>query len=240
MGMGTLGLAFAAGLLSILSPCVLPLLPIVFGTAASEHRAGPAALALGVALSFVVIGLFVATVGFAIGLDGDVLRFAAAIVMMGVGVVLVLPSLQYRLAYAGGPISDWADQKMGGFRSQGLTGQFSIGLLLGAVWSPCVGPTLGAASVLAAQRSSLPQVAATMMAFGIGAAVPLVGVGMLSRQAMMRWRTRMIAGGKGAKMVLGGVLVAVGLLIVTGIDKNLETVLVNRSPAWLTTMTTSF
>ncbi len=240
MGVGTLGLAFAAGLLSILSPCVLPLLPIVFGTAASEHRAGPAVLAFGVALSFVTIGLFVATVGFAIGLDGDVFRFAAATVMICIGVVLVLPALQYRLAYAGGPISNWADQKMGGFRSQGLTGQFGIGLLLGAVWSPCVGPTLGAASVLAAQRSSLPQVAATMLAFGIGAAVPLVGAGMLSRQAMTRWRHRMIAGGKGAKMVLGAVLLAVGLLIATGIDKDLETILVDTSPAWLTTLTTQF
>ena len=240
MGVGTLGLAFAAGLLSILSPCVLPLLPIVFGTAESEHWAGPAALALGVALSFVVIGLFVATVGFTIGLDGDVFRFAAAIVMMGVGIVLVLPALQYRLAYAGGPISNWADQKMGGFRLRGLTGQFGIGFLLGAVWSPCVGPTLGAASVLAAQRSSLPQVAATMLAFGIGAALPLVGVGMLSRQAMVRWRTRMLAGGKGAKVVLGAVLVAVGLLIVTGVDKNLEAVLVDKSPAWFIAMTTRF
>jgi hypothetical protein len=52
------------GLLSLLSPCILPLLPIVLGAAASEHRMGPAALAGGVALSFVAIGLFVATAGF--------------------------------------------------------------------------------------------------------------------------------------------------------------------------------
>ena len=60
----------------MLSPCVLPLLPIVLGTAASEHRLGPVALAAGLALSFVVIGIFVATIGFAIGLDGDVFRAA--------------------------------------------------------------------------------------------------------------------------------------------------------------------
>ena len=73
----TLGLAFLAGILSVLSPCVLPLLPLVLGAAASEHRLGPAALAGGLALSFVAIGLFVATVGFAIGLDAGVFRLAA-------------------------------------------------------------------------------------------------------------------------------------------------------------------
>ena len=151
MTAGTLGLALLAGLLSVLSPCVLPLLPIVLGAAASERRAGPLALAAGVALSFVAIGLFVATIGFAIGLDGEKFRTAAAVLMIGVGVVLAAPNLQARLAAAGGPISNWADQRINAIQSRGLAGQFGIGLLLGAVWSPCVGPTLGAASVLAAQ-----------------------------------------------------------------------------------------
>ncbi len=62
------------GVLSVLSPCVLPLLPIVLGAAAAEHRWAPAALALGVALSFTALGLFVATIGFALGLDADFFR----------------------------------------------------------------------------------------------------------------------------------------------------------------------
>ena len=90
MAVGSLGLAFLAGLLSILSPCVLPLLPIVLGSAAAEHRLAPLALAGGVALSFVAIGLFIATIGFSIGLDADVFRTAAAILMVMLGVVLVL------------------------------------------------------------------------------------------------------------------------------------------------------
>jgi cytochrome c biogenesis protein CcdA len=67
MAVGSLGLAFMAGVLSILSPCVLPILPIVLGAAASEHKWGPTALAAGLAASFVVIGLFVATIGYSIG-----------------------------------------------------------------------------------------------------------------------------------------------------------------------------
>jgi cytochrome c-type biogenesis protein len=240
MAIGTFGLAFLAGLLSILSPCVLPLLPIVLGAAASEHRMGPAALAGGVALSFVSIGLFVATAGFAIGLDGDVFRTFAAIFMIGVGVVLAMPTLQVRLAAAGGPISSWADEKINGVQSRGVSGQFGIGLLLGAVWSPCVGPTLGAASVLAAQGNSLGQVAATMIVFGIGAAAPLVLIGLLSRHALMRWRDRLVVAGKNAKIGLGLLLAFLGLLIVGGLDKRLETLLVEISPEWLTELTTRF
>lgn len=240
MAFGTLGLAFVAGLLSTLSPCVLPLLPIVLGAAAAEHKLGPAALATGLALSFVAIGLFVATIGFSIGLDGDFFRAFAAALMIAIGAVLMLPSLQVRLAAAAGPLGNWAEQRFGGFSTTGIGGQFMVGLLLGAVWSPCVGPTLGAASVLAAQGKDLGAVALTMFAFGIGAALPLLILGMLSREAMMRWRDRMLGAGSGLKKVLGALLVLIGVLILTGADKRIEAGLVAIMPDWLTALTTRY
>ena len=238
--MGGTGLAFLAGLLSILSPCVLPLVPIVIGTALGEHRFGPAALAAGLALSFVVIGLFVATVGFAAGLDQGLFRALAALLLILVGSVLLIPRLQFQLAAAAGPIGNWAQTHTGGFSTRGLGGQFSVGLLLGAVWSPCVGPTLGAASVLAARAENLTVVALTMFAFGIGAALPLLAIGMMSREALARWRVRLLATGSGGKVLMGVTLVTVGVLILTGLDKRIETILVEASPAWLTELTTRF
>lgn len=236
----TLGLAFIAGVLSVLSPCVLPLLPIVLGAAASEHRLGPVALAAGVALSFVAIGLFVATIGFGLGIDGDSFRRIAAVVMMVFGGVLMVPALQTRFATAGGPVGNWMDQTFGGFSTSGIGGQFAVGLLLGTVWSPCVGPTLGAASVLAAQGKNLESVGLTMTAFGIGAAFPLVAFGMVSRELLARWRHGMVAAGAVIKQLLGAVLIVAGILILTGLDKALETYLVNASPQWLTNLTTRF
>lgn len=236
----TLGLAFIAGVLSVVSPCVLPLLPIVLGAAASEHRLGPVALAAGVALSFVAIGLFVATIGFGLGIDGDSFRRIAAVVMMVFGGVLMVPALQTRFATAGGPVGNWMDQTFGGFSTSGIGGQFAVGLLLGAVWSPCVGPTLGAASVLAAQGKNLESVGLTMTAFGIGAAFPLVAFGMVSRELLARWRHGMVAAGAVIKQLLGAVLIVAGILILTGLDKALETYLVNASPQWLTNLTTRF
>lgn len=241
MGAGTLGLAFLAGLLSALSPCVLPLLPLVLGAAAAEHRWAPALLALGVALSFVIIGLFVSTIGFAIGLDGDALRAVAAGLMIALGLVLLVPALQTRVAAAGGPLSDRLNAAFGGAgASGGLFGQFGVGLLLGAVWSPCVGPTLGAASVLAARGEDLPAVAATMGVFGLGAAAPLLVLGFLSRQAFARWRGPLLAAGRRLKQGLGLLFVALGLMIVSGADKSLEAALVAASPEWITSLTTRF
>ncbi|MFI5013828.1 MAG: cytochrome c biogenesis CcdA family protein [Hyphomicrobiales bacterium] len=238
MALGTIGLAFLAGILSCLSPCVLPMLPIVLGAAASEHRFGPVALAAGVAVSFVAIGLFVATIGFGIGLDTGVFRTAAAIVMISIGTVLAVPRLQVRLAAAGGPISNWADQRFGGISSSGVAGQFGVGLLLGAVWSPCVGPTLGAASVLAAQGKDLFQVALTMLFFGLGASLPLLILGTVSRSALAGWRDRLLTVAKNLKVALGVMLIAVGVLIVSSLDKLVETLLVDASPQWLTDLTT--
>ena len=101
MAFGVLALAFVAGVLSILSPCVLPILPIVLGAAASEHRWGPAVLVIGLAISFVAIGLFVATVGYSIGLDTELFRNVAAALMIAVGVILLVPRFQERLELAG-------------------------------------------------------------------------------------------------------------------------------------------
>ena len=238
--MGTLGLAFLAGVLTILSPCVLPLVPLALGAAASEHRLGPAALAAGLTLSFVAIGLFVATIGFSIGLDADVFRAVAATLMIAVGAVLLLPAAQARFATAAGPVGNWAGERLDAVSRAGLGGQFVVGLLLGAVWSPCVGPTLGAASVLAAQGKDLGVVTATMVAFGVGAATPLLLLGVLSREALMRWRSRMMAGGRMAKMALGALFVVIGLAVLAGIDKKVEAGLVDASPAWLTSLTTRF
>jgi cytochrome c biogenesis protein CcdA len=240
MTLGALALAALAGVLSVLSPCVLPLLPIVLGSAAAEHRWAPAALALGVAISFTVLGLFISTIGFAIGLDAALFRTIAAILLLAVGAVLLASPLQARLAVAGSPIGNYVEEVFGQFSTRGSSGQFLLGLLLGAVWAPCVGPTLGAASVLAARGENLGQVALTMAVFGLGAALPLLVMGLLSREAMLRWRGALLEAGSSGKIILGIFLVGVGLLILTGLDKQIEALLVEASPAWLTNLTTRY
>jgi len=235
-----IGLAFLAGLLSTLSPCVLPLLPIVLGAAASEHRLGPVALAAGLALSFVAIGLFVATVGFGLGLSSDLFRDVSAALMITFGVGMISAPFAARIATAGGFIGNFLDQKFGSAARTGVGRQFGTGILLGAVWSPCVGPTLGAASLLASRGKNLAAVASTMVVFGLGAAAPLVLLGMASREAALAAKGKLARTVQIGKPLLGLVFIAIGLSIVTGWDHQLEATLVEASPSWLTNLTTRY
>lgn len=240
MEFAPLGLAFLAGFVSIFSPCVLPVLPVVLGAAVAQYKLGPVALTAGLALSFLVLGLFISTIGYSLGLEAGSFRTPAAILLVIAGAVLASQLLQAKLSFASGSIGNWTAQHFGSDDRTGLGGQFAVGLLLGAVWTPCVGPTLGAASVLAAQGRDLGQVALTMFAFAVGTSLPLLGLGLLSREALMRWRGRMLTSGNTGKLALGIVLVASGVLILTGSDRLIETAWVKFSPAWLSELTTWF
>ncbi len=232
-------LAYAAGALTILSPCVLPLVPIVLGSAAQAHPRGPLALAGGLVASFTLTGFLLATIGAASGFDGDWVRLAGAVLLFAAGAALVVPAVQSLLTRAATPLADWANARKAGMERYGLAGQAAIGVLLGLVWSPCVGPTLGAATVLAAQGENLTMVALTMAAFGLGIASVLLVLAFATRSLLAQWRGRLMSAGGTGKRVLGGLLMVVGVLIMSGGDKVIEGALVSASPDWLVDMTTS-
>jgi len=236
---GTYGLSFVAGTLSTLSPCVLPLIPILVGSAVMAHRFGPFALAAGLASSFTIVGVFIASVGAAMGLDQEVFRNVAAVLLILFGIVLLSRVLQEKFAIMTSGLSGSGQSLLNRVSTDGLFGQFLLGLLLGIVWSPCVGPTLGATITLASQGQNLAHAILVMAIFGLGASTPLVILGMLSRQAMMKFRDKMIAAGALGKKILGILLLSLGLLIVTGADKKFETAVLKLSPDWLVQLTTS-
>lgn len=237
---GTYGLGYLAGLLSTLSPCVVPLLPILIATAAAAHMLGPYALALGLMVSFSLVGILLATLGASLGLDQDTFRAAAAVILVVFGAVLISPKLQERFAPATSVLAGAGSNLLAKLRLDGLGGQLVVGLVLGVIWSPCVGPTLGAATTLAAQGSNLSQIALLMMVFALGAGTPLVVLGSISRAAVVRVRGRMMQAGKLGKAVLGGLLLLLGLAILSGLDKSFEALVLRVSPDWLTTLTTRY
>ena len=232
-------LAYTAGALTILSPCVLPLVPIVLGSAAQAHRYGPLALAAGLVGSFTLTGFAVATLGAASGFDSDILRYGGAVLLVLAGVALLVPAVQGWITQAATPLANWANARQAGMERYGIAGQAGIGVLLGLVWTPCVGPTLGAATVLAAQGENLSAVAVTMAAFGLGIASVLLVLATATRSLFARWRGTLMTTGNGGKRVLGGVLAIVGILILTGGDHLIEGALIAVSPDWLIDLTTS-
>ena len=239
-GLGSYGFGLLAGLLSTLSPCVLPIIPILLGSAINAHPRAPLALAGGLALSYAIIGTALAWAGSALGLDTSIFRTIGAVILGLLGLVLMSGGLQRRFASATAGIGDAGNSLISRMALDGLWGQFVIGLVLGVVWSPCVGPTLGAAIVLASQGAHLPQVAILMGVFGIGAALPIVVLAYVSRGAMLKMRGRLIQAGKTGKILLGAIMIGLSLMILTASDKPVEIWLVDHSPAWLTQLTTRY
>jgi cytochrome c-type biogenesis protein len=239
-GFATYALGLLAGALSTLSPCVLPLVPVLVASAVTAHRWGALALGAGLVMSFTLVGIFLATLGASLGLDPDTFRTAGAVVLMLFGVILLVPRLQDGFARAAGGLSNSGNQLLSRISLQGLPGQFTIGAVLGIVWSPCVGPTLGAAATLASQGRNLGQIGLLMFIFGIGAAAPLVVLGSVSRAGMLKIRGRLLRTGQWGKQLFGLVMLVLGVLIATGVDKSVEAWILDLSPDWLTRLTTRF
>jgi cytochrome c-type biogenesis protein len=94
--------------------------------------------------------------------------------------------------------------------------------------------------VLAAQGQDLGHVILTMASFGLGTAFPLIAFGLLSREALLRWRGRMLLAGRRGKALLGAVLLLGGMVILSGADRALEAALFRMAPDWLLDLTTRF
>ncbi len=239
LSLSSYGLSFLAGVLSTLSPCVLPLVPILMGSASATHRLGPFALVVGLMLSFTVIGVALGSLGGVFGLDAQVLRSAGGGLLILFGVVLVSSRLQDKLSAAVSRLG-MGQGWLARFNLNGLHGQFMLGLLLGIAWSPCVGPTLGVAVTLASQGQALAQVGAVMLLFSLGAGLPLLALGLLSQRAMMRWRGHMMKAGQRSKKVFGAALLLIGLLVLSGADKGFERWALNVMPDWMVNLTTRY
>lgn len=238
--MSGLLLAFAAGLVTILNPCILPVLPILIGSAIDRNKFGPLALSAGLVASFTVLGVLVLAAGFSIGLDENAVRLGAAVVMIAAGVVLAVPRAQAAFAGAAAPIAAGGNRLLGRISGERLGGQFALGGLLGLVWTPCVGPTLGAAIAAASRGADLLAAFLTFFVFALGVSLSLLAFAYGSRKALAARKARFQALARWSKPLLGGALVLVGAAIATGIDKALEAAVVDAMPSWLVDFTTRF
>ena len=231
--------AYVAGVLTLINPCVLPLLPIVIAAAFQNSRLGPLALAAGLTLSFAVLGVSVTAFGHLLSIDADAVNRAAAVVMVAFGVVLLVPQAQAALATLAAPLASRANSRIDAHERAGFAGQFGVGILLGAVWSPCVGPTLGGAIGLAASGEGLVQATFTMLMFGVGVSTVLVALAYGSRQAVSARRQKLAAWMPWAKPLMGTILLVVGIAVLFHIDRAIEGWLLDRMPVWLQDLSVS-
>ncbi|MEL7215690.1 MAG: cytochrome c biogenesis CcdA family protein [Pseudomonadota bacterium] len=225
--------AYGAGLLTLINPCVLPILPIVLAGALQASRMGPVAMAAGLGVSFVALGMVVLVAGRAIGLSAEMVAQAGAVLMIGFGAIMLVPQLSERFAFATAGVSSSADASINSLDSGGWRGQFMAGLLLGAVWSPCVGPTLGGAISMASQGENLLRAGGIMVAFAFGIGTVVIALGYGASALLRRNQTRMIKFAAAAKPALGAVFILVGTALLLQWHHRVESWLLDIMPYWL-------
>ena len=225
--------AYGAGLLTLINPCVLPILPIVLAGALQASRIGPVAMAAGLGVSFVALGMVVLVAGRAIGLSAEMVAQAGAVLMLGFGALMLVPQLSERFAFATAGVSSSADASITSLDSGGWRGQFTAGLLLGAVWSPCVGPTLGGAISMASQGENLLRAGGIMVAFAFGIGTVVIALGYGASAILRRNQTRMIKFAAAAKPALGAVFILVGTALLLQWHHRVESWLLDIMPYWL-------
>ena len=240
---GSLALAFVAGLVTILNPCVLPLVPILVGSALGRSRLGPLALAGGLVTSFTLFGFGVIAFGYSLGIDEAAIRLFAGAMLAAAGIVLLVPQAQAALSAAAAPIAGFGNARLArvnGANIGGWQGQAIIGLLLGIVWAPCVGPTLGVAIAAASQGQDLAASFVIFLAFGLGVATAILAFAYGSRRALGERRRTLQSLARYGKPAFGAALLAVGVMVLTGLDKLLEAALLDTLPAGVIAFTTTF
>ncbi len=226
--------AFFAGSLAILSPCVLPAVPMVATSSLTAHRYGPVGLALGLMFSFTFVGATLAAFGQSLSVSAEGIRTFGAVLIAFSGMVLLSQKLQDWISVRFSGLATSADGAASRVSASGLGGQFLIGCLLGAIWSPCTGPLLGAAAGLAAAQETRSQGIFLLMTFSAGSALPLLLLSYASQSWMKRNRNKLLQNSSRFKKYIGVALILVGVSIVTHWDRNVEAWLLDLLPdAWV-------
>lgn len=235
-----LGLAWVAGSLTTLNPCVFPLLPLVLGGAVQENRLAPVAMGAGMVAAFAALGLLIGVAGDAVGLDPDHIRIAGAVLLIAFGVVMLVPRLNERFTHLMAPMATSANSASSSFNAGSLGGAFVIGGLLGMVWSPCSGPMLASALAIVATEGGALRGATILGVFGLGAASVLVAAAYASRAGFGRVRGWVMANMDRVKRGFGVLVLLLGMAILVGGDKWLEAMLVEVLPQSWIDLTTRF
>jgi len=211
-----LAFAFVAGLLTILGPCTLPVVPLVLGGAAAGGRRRIGAIFVGFGASFLAVTVVFAAALASLGVTTDRLRLGAAIVLGLVGLSLAWPRVARIFDRALVPLQGRAAGNFAspGQRHGGLLGGLAIGAGIGLIWAPCVGPIMAAVIAAAVVSGPSPLAVAIAAAYVAGAVIPLAAIARWGRRAtdaVDPHRADRLRRGFGLAMTIASVVVLTGL-----------------------------
>ena len=231
--------AYGAGVLTLINPCVLPVLPIIIASALQVGRSGPVWLMAGMSVSFVALGVLVTAFGHLIGLRVETISQIGAVMMILFGAVLLVPRFTAAFSTATAGMAARADARIDDLDRSGAAGQFLGGVLLGAVWSPCIGATLGGAIALASQGENLGWATLIMIAFAAGVSTIILALTYGARSALQRRQGALRRIAEYARPILGLVFLLVGTAILFKLHHVIEAWALDVMPAWLVDLSVS-
>jgi len=203
--------AFGAGVLSVLSPCVLPLLPAIMAYSSERGKLRPLAIVIGLCISFTAMGVIFSAFGSAVYVYRGYMETIAEITIIVLGVVMLfdLPVFD-RLSALAPQLTPQST------RGEGLLGGLLLGLSLGIVWIPCIGPLIGSVLMSVIPEGDVLYGGTVLFIYSLGLAIPMLGIAYatsaLTRQVRGLSRHSMII-----RRIAGGVLILVGLGMVLGV-----------------------
>ncbi len=233
--MGVFFLAIAAGFLTILAPCILPLLPFLLGTSGGKSPWRPLMTIVGFVGSFSVLGAAFATAGTFFGVSNEAFRTVAVALLLLFGLALLFESVYDRAMAGLQPVLARLSAKVSGgarTRTDAASGLL-VGVSLGLVWTPCAGPILGSILTLATRTNDYVTTLFLMFAYALGAGVPMGGIaygGQVIQKRLLgigRWQHVL-------NKIFGVMVVAMALLILTGYDLAFQTWLIQFYPSTFT------
>lgn len=209
-------IAMLAGILTVLSPCVLPILPVLVGRSLQSHRYGPIALVSGLVGGFALTGSLLGVSANWLTGFSNFLRYSAIVLLLMLGLLTLFPSWSYRV-FSYLPIQQWTKERP----RIGLWGEFWLGTQLGLLWTPCAGPVLGGILVLAAVNHQVMSAFRLLLAYGFGAALPLLAIAYGGRklsQQLLGLRRYSVA----LQKVGGAIVLMTALSILLGWDVQIQ------------------
>ena len=225
--------AFIAGIITILSPCILPILPIVLSGSVGDGKSKPFGIVIGFVLSFTFFTLFLATIVRATGIPADALRSVSIAIMFIFGLSLLVPQFQVLMEKLFSKLSGrFAAQG----RREGFGGGVLIGLSLGLVWTPCVGPILASVITLAATSSVSFAAFFITFSYALGTAIPMFAVMYGGRSLLQKVPWLLPNAGKIQK-AFGVLMILTAVGIFFNIDRKFQTYILEKFPQYGTGLT---
>jgi cytochrome c biogenesis protein CcdA/thiol-disulfide isomerase/thioredoxin len=220
--------AFLAGVVTVLSPCILPLLPIILSSSDGKDTGKPLGIVAGFIGSFTFFTLFLSSIVLATGISADSLRFVSVVVLAVFGLSLVLPQVQAQMEVLFSKLASFAPSSVG---KSGFFGGVTIGLSLGLLWTPCVGPILASVISLAITGSVSFSAFFITLAYAVGTALPMFGIMLAGSTALKKvpWLVRNTAR---IQKVFGVLMILTALGIANTVDRQFQSYILKTFPSY--------